>query len=380
MTGENCPEHNQTPMSDRLKKSNALLDKLQVLTFFVTSRCNSKCRTCFYWQEINKPVKEELTLPEIAKIAAALPSFSHLLLSGGEPLLRDDLVDIVEIFIHYNQIATVDLPTNGLLPEQAAEFVRKIITQHPAVLLTVGVSLDGLKQTHDNLRRVPGNFEKVFATLEAINEVRYLVAVENGGIEPYLHLFTLTVLTAENCREIPLLVDYVLENADVDGMMFELLRGSPADKSLSLPDLAEFDKIVELSLRVNYKLFSLRCTDAERTLRLAYLKETYRLQRAILKGEKLPLHCQAGIRLAVLEPDGDVRLCELLPPVGNLRENNYDFSPVWLGAKATEQRKWIKRNRGSCTHCVNLGHSIDSDQLSLWRRKLNEWVFTYSYR
>lgn len=368
------------PMSDRLKKSNALLNKLQVLTFFVTSRCNSKCRTCFYWQEINKQEREELTLTEIAKIAVSLPSFPHLLLSGGEPLLRDDLFDIVEIFIHYNHIATIDLPTNGLLPEQAAEFVRKIITQHPAILLTVGVSLDGLKQTHNNLRGVPGNFDKVFATLEAINEVRYLVAAENGGIEPNLHLFTLTVLTAENCREIPLLVDYVLKNADVDGMMFELMRGSPADKSLSLPDLAEFDKIVELSLRVNYKLFSLRCTDAERTLRLAYLKEIYRLQRAILKGEKLPLHCQAGIRLAVLEPDGNVRLCELLPPVGNLRENNYDFSLVWLGAIAKEQRQWIKQSRCSCTHCVNLGHSIDSDQLSLWRRKWNEWVFTYSYR
>ncbi|MCX7766750.1 MAG: hypothetical protein N2246_08635, partial [Candidatus Sumerlaeia bacterium] len=230
------------------------------------------------------------------------------------------------------------------------------------------------------LRGVPGNFEKVFATLEAINEVRYLMSAENGGIEPHLHLFTLTVLTAENCREIPLMVDYVLEHADIDGMMFELLRGSPADKSLSLPDLTEFDKIVELSLRVNYRLFSLRCSAKERNLRLAYLKETYRLQRAILKGEKLPIHCQAGIRLAVLEPNGDVRLCELLPPVGNLRANDYNFPAVWNGITAKEQRQWIKQSKCSCTHCVNLGHSIDFDQLSFWRRKWNEWAFAYSYK
>ena len=304
-----------------------------------------------------------------------MPVFPHLLLSGGEPLLRPELKDVVSVFVKNNFIVTVDLPTNGLLPELAAEFVRFILVEYPDILLTFGVSLDGLEQTHNSIRGVPGGFEKAFETLEAVNEQRYALSAENGGIEPRLHLYTLTVLTAETVGDVPHLIDYVNEHTDVDGMMFELMRGSPRDKSLCLPSVQEFDNVVELSLQTNYELFSKRCSPAERSLRLAYLKEVYRLQRIVLKGEKLPLYCQAGRSLAVLEPNGDVRLCELLEPVGNVREFNYDFSQLWNSAPAQEQRNWIKSSRCSCTHCVNLGHSIDLSKRSFLRRKFNEWSY-----
>lgn len=357
------------------KESATLLENIRVLTFFVTYKCNARCKTCFYWQEINNPDKPELSLKEIEKISSNLPPFPHLLLSGGEPLLRSDLKEIVSIFVKNNFIVTVDLPTNGLLPEEAAEFVRFISAEYPDILLTLGVSIDGLKQTHDALRSVPGGFEKVFETLDAINDERYIITAENGGIEPRLHLYTLTVLTAETVADVPHLIAYVNERADVDGMMFELMRGSPRDKSLRLPSLQEFDNVVALSLKTNYELFSKRCSPSERSLRLAYLKEVYRLQRAVLKGEKLPLYCQAGRSLAVLEPNGDVRLCELLDPIGNLREADYDFSKLWNSELAQSQRQWIKSTRCSCTHCVNLGHSIDLNKRSFLRRKFNEWSF-----
>ncbi len=347
---------------------------LRVLTFFVTYRCNARCRTCFYWREMNNPTKEELTCEEIEKIARSMPAFPHLLLSGGEPLLRPDLEDIIRIFCTYNAISTVDLPSNGLLPERMAHFVRSFIIDHPEMLLTTGVSLDGLEKTHDAMRGVEGNYKKAFETIEAVNRVRYQMAADDNSVEPRLHLYTITVLTTDNIKEIPRLVEVVLTEADVDGMMFELVRGNPRDPEISPPSVSEFDKIVELSLKINHQLFLKRCSKQETSVRLAYLKEMYRLQRLVLEGNKLPLLCQAGLRLAVLEPNGDVRLCELLEPVGNIRDYDYDFPRLWNDTAASQMRQMIKTTRCSCTHCVNLGHSIDYNTLSHLRRKWNQWV------
>ena len=59
------------------------------LFLFVTSRCNSLCRTCFYFDKLNS--KDDLTTREIARISETAPPFRKLWLSGGEPFLRDEL-------------------------------------------------------------------------------------------------------------------------------------------------------------------------------------------------------------------------------------------------------------------------------------------------
>jgi len=311
------------------ERDRGIIQELRVLTFFVTYRCNSRCRTCFFWRDLNRKDRDELSLEEIEKIAASMPSFPHLLLSGGEPILRNDLNEIVEVFIKSNRIKTVDLPTNGLLPEKVGEFVSFMLSKHPEILLTVGVSLDGLAETHDWIRGVKGNFERVFETLNVINEIRYQFSGEGNGGEPRLHLYTLTVLSNVNVGEIEQMVEYVITRTDVDGMMFELIRGDRPDDSLSPPSIEQFNQIVDLSLRINNLLYEKRADSRERKLRLSYLKGVYTLQREFLEKGRLPLRCQAGRRLAVLEPDGAVRLCELLEPVGNLRDYNYDFPALW---------------------------------------------------
>ena len=66
------------------------------MIFFVTSVCNAKCRTCFYWEELNQ--RGDLTLDEIRKLAFSMPPFTDLWLSGGEPMLRRELTDIIHLF------------------------------------------------------------------------------------------------------------------------------------------------------------------------------------------------------------------------------------------------------------------------------------------
>src|SRR5437016_13141530 len=62
--------------------------------------------------------KDDLTYEEIDRISQTAPPFRKLWLSGGEPFLREELAEIVAMFVRRNGVRNVNLPTNGLLPEK----------------------------------------------------------------------------------------------------------------------------------------------------------------------------------------------------------------------------------------------------------------------
>src|SRR5215475_7952629 len=90
--------------------------RFRSLFLFVTSRCNSLCRTCFYFDKLNS--RDDLTFDQLKTISETAPPFEKLWLSGGEPFLREEPPEIVAMFANNNRIANVNLPTNGLLPEK----------------------------------------------------------------------------------------------------------------------------------------------------------------------------------------------------------------------------------------------------------------------
>ena len=83
------------------------------LTLFVTSRCNIRCKMCFYWEPVENKSTQEITLEEVEKISKSMPDFFWLLLSGGEAFVREDLAEIVETFYKNNNIKHLTIPTNG---------------------------------------------------------------------------------------------------------------------------------------------------------------------------------------------------------------------------------------------------------------------------
>ena len=355
----------------------AIFNSLKVLTFFITTVCNAKCETCFYWQHLNDPEANNLTLDEITQIARGMPNFPHLLVSGGEPIMHKELPEIVDIFVREANIQSLDMPTNGLLGRKVVEGAERILDMHPQLLITIGLSLDGFEETHDRLRAVPGNFKKLWQTLDALNEMRYrrVKAAEAGeGPYPLLRVLTLTCVNNQNLDEAEALADWVRANKDVDGMMFECLRGEPKDPELAPPSPAQFDRIIQKSMEVNSDLMGRRFPE-DRGARLAYVRGVYRMQRQHLVTGKIPTTCQAGANLAVLEPDGRVRFCELLDEVGDLRQSEFDWKRVMFSEEAQHQRRWIREARCSCTHCVNLGHSIDNGLRTRLQRKIDQRIF-----
>ena len=143
--------------------------KLESIFLFVTGRCNAKCAMCFYAQEMDKK-QPDLTFDEIKKISETAGQFNRLWISGGEPTLREDLPEILELFYKNNHIKDVNIPTNGLKPDRIVEWVKRFRQNCPDCNINVSLSLDGFSTTHDTQRGVPGNFYKALETLRKIQE------------------------------------------------------------------------------------------------------------------------------------------------------------------------------------------------------------------
>jgi molybdenum cofactor biosynthesis enzyme MoaA len=196
--------------------------RIPILFLFVTSRCNSLCRTCFYFDKLNS--RDDLSFDQIRRISETAPPFRKLWLSGGEPTLRSELGEIVTMFVRNNGIRNVNLPTNGLMPDKLFAAVDKIIAEAPDTAIDVNFSLDGLANTHDAIRGVPNNFVRTLETIRAA-ERRY-----KGNRKVRRNV--VSVITRENYDEIVRLGLHMLEETHSDGHYFEVVRGQAPDPSL----------------------------------------------------------------------------------------------------------------------------------------------------
>ena len=78
---------------------------LNTLISFVTSRCNARCETCFYWKELNQC--GDLSFEEIDTLTRTMSRFRELWLSGGELMMGPRLDEIIQLFVDRNGIDTL---------------------------------------------------------------------------------------------------------------------------------------------------------------------------------------------------------------------------------------------------------------------------------
>ena len=110
------------------------------LTVISTFRCNSKCQMCYIWKNPTDP-REEVSLETLSKLPAG---FDNLNVSGGEPTLRKDLGEIIDIV--YPKARVTEISSNGLHPERLVPIIKK----YPNI--KVRFSLEGDQVTNDSIR------------------------------------------------------------------------------------------------------------------------------------------------------------------------------------------------------------------------------------
>jgi Fe-coproporphyrin III synthase len=135
-------------------------DKKPVVVWNVTQRCNLKCVHCYSRSE-DKGYKNELTTEEGINLLNDLAEFGSpvVLFSGGEPLIRPDLLSLIKHATALGMRAV--LSTNGTLID--ATMASKLKDMG---LSYVGISLDGLNDVHDAFRGVPGTYVRVLKAIQ----------------------------------------------------------------------------------------------------------------------------------------------------------------------------------------------------------------------
>ncbi len=203
-------------------------DKKPVVVWNVGQRCNLKCVHC-YSQSQDRSYPDELTTAEGKRLIEDLADFGSpvILFSGGEPLLRADLLDLAERAIERGLRAVIS--TNGtLIDKRMAGRLKKIGLSY------VGVSLDGMRETHDRFRGVKGAFESALEGIRHCQEAQIKVGLR----------FT---MNRRNAMDVPLIFD-LLEEKDIPRVCFYHLVYSGRGNRLRKEDLsrAETRRIVDL--------------------------------------------------------------------------------------------------------------------------------------
>lgn len=126
------------------------------ISIILTYRCNSRCSMCHIWQHPTLPA-EEVTLATLAKLPSG---FDYLNLTGGEPTLRADLEEIVDLL--HPKTRQLEISTNGLQGDKLERILRK----YPDI--KIRISLEGIGAVNDAIRGEKNGFERKQATMKRL--------------------------------------------------------------------------------------------------------------------------------------------------------------------------------------------------------------------
>lgn len=312
-------------------------------TISLTYRCNSRCKTCNIWQKNT----DELTLEEYKKIFTSLGTSPYwITISGGEPFLRKDIVEIIQCLYETCHPKIINIPTNGILTELIVEKVKNILTLCPKTKLVINVSLDEIGERHDDIRNIKGNFNKTINTFNSLKKLNY----QNLTIG--IH----TVISKFNVQRLPEIASELLR-LNPDSYITEI-----AEKRVELdtlnsditPSLEEYTSAIDELIKILNPPKSPFFKGGFRGISLGKITQAFRLNyynmvKKVLKEHRQIIPCYAGFASCQIAPDGDVWMCCIkAKPIGNLRETCYNFKKIWFSERAYEERKKIKNGECFC--------------------------------
>ncbi len=320
-------------------------DKRPVVVWNVTKQCNLRCVHC-YASADPRPDPDELTTREGMALLEDLARFGCpvVLFSGGEPLMRPDILDLIHRAVELGMRAV--LSTNGVLIDRAlARELKKLGLSY------VGISMDGLEEVHDRFRGVKGAFKKA---MEAVENCKA------EGIKVGLR-FTINRI---NASEIPGIFDLVKEHRIPRICFYHLVyagRGSRLmEEDLSHEETRRWvDYIIDRTKELHDQGLRVEVLTVDNHADGPYLylrmkregnpraEEVYELLR--MNGGN-----NSGVGIGCVSWDGSVHADQFWRhySFGNVRER--PFSEIWLDtsdplmAKLKEKKKWVK---GRCARC-----------------------------
>ena len=329
--------------------------KLPYVDLFVTSKCNLRCKHCFYRANIDNADKsKELTFDELKKISRNFGSIYFLTVTGGEPTLRNDLTEIIRTFYNQNNVKILTLHSNGTNPEKLKQVTKEVLHFCPDMIFILSLSLDGFKEVHEKTRGTKGCYDNV---IQSVNLLKPFLK------EPNFDMNLNTTLTSYNKGNIEALHKFVQNTL---GVKHEIghLRGKSGEQinDGTLDAYKRTRALVEKKPNQDKGFF------------LSIKKHLVELGNSIIidfeENGTYPLPCKALKKSVVISENGDIYACEVLPnSLGNLRSFNYNIKDLMKQKIVKKQLKWIKNKNCKCNWpCiipVNIVFSLKGNSMLL---------------
>ena len=333
------------------RNRNRIVDLPRFLTYTVTFGCNARCIMCDSWKI---PAKGDLTTAEVDRIFAQLPTMDAVRLTGGEPFIRRDLIEIDRIVQRRLKPLVIHVTTNGFLTDRVVNYCEQRDRTVPLQLL---VSIDGVEEKHNQIRGSSQAWNMVIETIKALGKRQKQLGLSLGvnqtivdaeGVDHYRQL-----------REV--LEPYGVRNNVV--MAYDVSATYNVDRDIDVApkEVGQFSTFGELTDQNVEQLLSMIEQDLSgRPLfeRLAKRYYSRGIRNRLLKKQGTPNpNCVALNAHLRIFPNGDVPTCQFNSRIiGNLRENS--FADIWKSESSQKQREWVKKCPGCWAECEVLPSAI----------------------
>jgi len=296
-----------------------------VISWNMTLRCNLKCAHCYINAEETKTSVKELSTDAAKMLIHQITEVSKplLILSGGEPLLRDDIYEIIKYGA--DRGLRMGMGSNGVLIDD--EVAKKL---KEAGMWTVAISLDSsIPERHDEFRGVKGCWQ------HAVDAIK---ALKKAGIQVQVNC----TVTQQNYDEVE---DIMALSEKLGVENFHLFFLVPTGRGTDIEDITPqmYEEMITKTLAktTKYKL-NVKPSCAPQFMRVA--KEQGVDMSRWVRG------CMAGLYYCRIYPSGEVTPCPYMPvSLGNIREKS--FKDIWFNSKVFQSLRDFDQLKGKCGVC-----------------------------
>ena len=313
-----------------------------------TYRCNARCGMCNTWQFPTKS-SEEFD-PEILK---KLPGgIQRLNITGGEPMLRKDIKDIVRILD--TKTNRLEISSNGFFDDKLVSIAKEFPN------ITIRVSIEGLPATNDKLRGIKNGFH---------HALRAILRLKKMGIKDIGFAMT---ISGENCRDLSDV--YSLASS----MDIELANAVVHNSFYFHKNDNVIENIDEVKKTMIKFMEALLCSPRRHLKKR--LKDWFRayLNLGLLRhvqGKQRTIPCNAGADFFFVDPWGQIVACngsEKPMIMGDLKK--YSFENIWNSDQAVKVREQVKNCK---QNCWMTGSAVPAMRRNPWEPI--KWVLSNKY-
>ena len=284
-------------------------------SIIVTYRCNAHCNMCEVWNHPTKPSNEIR-----ADIIKKLPDTFFTNITGGEPFVREDLPEIVNLL--RQKTKRIVISTNGYFTDR----ITALCKRYPDI--GIRISIEGLAKANDEIRRIPDGFDRGLRTLlelrsMGIKDIGFGMTVQDINYHDIIPLYLLAQSLGYE------FATATLHNSHYFHKWDNVLQNKEAV-------IAEFEKLITLMLK------SKRVKEWFRAYFNFGLKN-------YIQGNQRPLPCEMGQNGFFLDPWGDILACNGMDEkqsMGNLKEQTWN--EIWNSKRTEQVRQMVKNCKKNC--------------------------------